>query len=88
MSFLLPCPYCGPRPVDEFACFGEVTRRPKASPSLAELSEYVYFRDNVAGVQREWWQHRAGCAEWFLATRDTRTNEIAEVTVPDTARRA
>jgi sarcosine oxidase delta subunit len=29
-----------------------------------------------------------GCAEWFLATRDTRTNEIAEITVPDTARRA
>ena len=86
MSFLLPCPYCGPRPVDEFACFGEVTTRPKASPSLDELTEYVYFRDNVAGVQQEWWQHRMGCGEWFVARRDTRTNEVAEVTVPDSRR--
>jgi len=86
MSFLLPCPYCGPRPVDEFACFGEVTNRPNGPPTLAELTEYVYFRDNVAGLQREWWQHRAGCAEWFLATRDTRTNAVSDVSVPDAAR--
>ena len=26
MSFLLPCPNCGPRPVDEYAYFGEVTK--------------------------------------------------------------
>ena len=39
----------------------------------------MYFRDNVAGVQREWWQHRAGCGEWFLAERDTRTNEVLDV---------
>jgi heterotetrameric sarcosine oxidase delta subunit len=82
MSFLLSCPYCGPRPVDEFACFGEVTKRPAVSPTLRELTDYVYFRDNVAGVQREWWQHRTGCGEWFLAERDTRTNEVLEVTVP------
>jgi sarcosine oxidase subunit delta len=86
MSFLLPCPYCGPRPVDEFACFGEVTTRPAASPTLRELGDYVYFRDNVAGPQREWWQHRTGCTEWFLATRDTRTNEIVDVSIPDAAR--
>ena len=54
MSFLLACPHCGPRPVDEYAYFGEVTRRPErsenGSPSLRELTDYVYFRDNVAGV--------------------------------------
>ena len=43
----------------------------------------MYFRDNVAGVQREWWQHRTGCGEWFLAERDTRTNEVLEVMLPD-----
>ena len=52
MSFLLACPFCGPRPVDEFTCFGEVTTRPTGSPTLRELTDYVYFRDNVAGVQR------------------------------------
>jgi sarcosine oxidase subunit delta len=88
MSFLLPCPHCGPRPVDEFAYFGEVTHRPTGSPSLRELTNYVYFRDNVAGRQREWWQHRTGCGEWFLAARDTRTNEVLSVTVPESNRSA
>lgn len=87
MSFLLPCPHCGPRPVDEYAYFGEVTTRPTGeSPSLRELADYVYFRDNVAGVQREWWQHRSGCGEWFLAERDTRTNEVLRVFEPEPAR--
>jgi methylglutamate dehydrogenase subunit B len=89
MSFLLPCPYCGPRPVDEYAYFGEVTRRPESTedglPSLRELTDYIYFRDNVAGPQREWWQHRMGCGEWFLAERDTRTNEILGISVPEPA---
>jgi heterotetrameric sarcosine oxidase delta subunit len=72
--------------VDEYAYFGEVTKRPTGSPTLRELTEYVYFRDNVAGVQREWWQHRTGCGEWFLAERDTRTNEVLEVTLPEPQR--
>jgi sarcosine oxidase subunit delta len=80
---ILSCPFCGPRPVDEYAYFGEVTTRPSGAPSLHELTEYVYFRDNVAGVQREWWQHRTGCGEWFLAERDTRTNEVLEVSLPE-----
>ena len=88
MSFLLACPFCGPRPVDEYAYFGEVTKRPDGSPTLRELGEYVYFRDNVAGVQREWWHHRAGCGEWFLAERDTRTNEVVEVILPEPGGRA
>ena len=86
MSFVLPCPHCGPRPVDEFAYSGEVTRRPKASPTLRELTDYVYFRDNPAGRLREWWQHRLGCGEWFLAERDTRTNEVISVSVPEPQR--
>jgi heterotetrameric sarcosine oxidase delta subunit len=83
MSFLLPCPNCGPRDVNEFAYAGEVTSRPKESPSLRELTSYVYFRRNVAGVQREWWFHRYGCELWFLAERDTRTNEVLRVELPD-----
>jgi heterotetrameric sarcosine oxidase delta subunit len=88
MSFLLQCPFCGARPVDEFAFFGEVTRRPTGTPSLRDLTEYVYFRDNVAGVQREWWRHRDGCGGWFLAERDTRTNEVLSVSLPEPQRRA
>jgi sarcosine oxidase subunit delta len=69
--------------VNEFRFQGEVTRRPGPSPTLAELTEYVYFRDNVAGVQREWWYHRIGCGLWFLAERDTRTNEVLKTQLPD-----
>lgn len=82
MSFLVPCPNCGPRDVNEFACAGEVTSRPKQPPTLAELMAYVHFRRNVAGVQREWWYHRFGCQAWFLAERDTRTNEVLKVELP------
>jgi heterotetrameric sarcosine oxidase delta subunit len=88
MSFLLSCPNCGPRDVNEFACAGEVTSRPKGPPDLRGLTDYVYFRRNVAGVQREWWYHRFGCEIWFLAERDTRTNEVlkTELPAPSTAK--
>jgi methylglutamate dehydrogenase subunit B len=76
VSFLLPCPSCGPRDVNEFAYGGEVTERPRGSPSLRELTAYLYLRRNVAGVQREWWCHRLGCQAWFQVERDTRTNEV------------
>jgi len=81
MSFLLPCPNCGPRDVNEFVYAGEVAVRPRSeqpsqTPSLKELTSYVYFRRNVAGIQREWWFHRFGCELWFQAERDTRTNEV------------
>ena len=87
VSFLLPCPHCGPRDVNEFRYQGEVTRRPPPEPTLRELTDYVYFRDNVAGVQREWWYHRVGCGIWFLAERDTRTNEVLRTEIPPPRRR-
>jgi heterotetrameric sarcosine oxidase delta subunit len=43
---------------------------------VRELNAYNYFRHNTAGVQREWWFHRSGCRVWFIAERDTRTNEV------------
>ena len=82
MSFLLTCPNCGTREVTDFAFGGEVTSRPREAPTLRELSEYNYFRRNVAGVQREWWYHRSGCRTWFQADRDTRTNEVLRTWVP------
>ncbi len=43
---------------------------------MRELNDYLYFRDNAWGVQREWWFCRV-CEEWFLAERHTYTNEVA-----------
>jgi heterotetrameric sarcosine oxidase delta subunit len=76
VSFLLTCPNCGVREVTDFGFGGEISARPKAEPSFRELNTYNYFRRNVAGVQREWWFHRSGCRAWFIAERDTRTNEV------------
>jgi len=72
--------------VNEFTCAGEVTVRPQGSPSLRELATYIYFRRNVAGVQREWWFHRLGCEVWFQAERDTRTNEVLLTEIVDPGR--
>jgi sarcosine oxidase subunit delta len=86
MSFLLPCPTCGPRPVDEFSWGGELTTRPAPGCDDRELFRTLYMKRNVAGPQQEWWFHSAGCREWFTAERDTRTNEVLGVARP--ARRA
>jgi heterotetrameric sarcosine oxidase delta subunit len=82
VSFLLTCPNCGAREVTDFGFGGEVSPRPSSRPSPRELNAYVYFRRNVAGVQREWWHHRSGCRAWFLAERDTRTNRVHWTALP------
>ncbi len=76
MSFLLPCPQCGPRDVYEFRWGGALSRRPLPDSPRDVWVSYLYLRDNEAGPQREWWYHRTGCRRWFLAVRDTRTNEV------------
>ena len=82
MSFVLPCPNCGPREVTDFGYGGEIAARPKQDPSWRELNAYNYFRKNVAGSQREWWHHRSGCRAWFIAERDTVTNEVFSTALP------
>ena len=82
VSFLLQCPNCGRRPVDEFSYGGEVTVRPRSSEDERTLFRYLYFKDNVAGEQREWWFHSSGCREWFQAERDTRSNSVLQTAPP------
>src|SRR6201989_1059833 len=82
MSYLLTCPNCGVREVNDSASGGEVSSRPKQRPTFRELNTYNYFRRNTAGVQREWWFHRSGCRAWFIAERDTTTNEVLLAELP------
>jgi methylglutamate dehydrogenase subunit B len=82
VSFILTCPNCGARPVDEFAYGGEITSRPSSSEDERALFSYLYFKRNVAGDQREWWFHSSGCREWFLADRDTRDNRVIATALP------
>ena len=78
MSFLLPCPACGTRPVDEFRFGGEFRERPREELEPRAWRGYLYERANLAGPQREWWYHRMGCKQWFIATRDTTSNTVLQ----------
>ncbi len=88
MTFLIPCPNCGPREALEFSFGGESSRRPGPDASGEELAGYLYFRTNAQGPQVEWWLHRDGCSRWFLAVRDTATNEIQATYWPAERERA
>ena len=78
MSFLIRCPNCGERSVTEFRFGGETHPRPGQEDAFRDWAAYLYARKNEAGPQREWWFHRLGCRKWFLAVRDTTTNEVQE----------
>ena len=82
MSFLLPCPLCGPRDVYEFRYGGEVKARPAPDSGDATWAAHLYERANVSGVERAWWFHRTGCRRWFTADRDTRDNRVTASRLP------
>ncbi|MDB5657048.1 MAG: sarcosine oxidase subunit delta [Tardiphaga sp.] len=76
----IPCPYCGPRDTTEFAYHGDATlTRPAAGEAMYQ---YVYLRDNRAGIHQELWYHSAGCHAWLTVTRNLATHDIlaAELT--------
>jgi heterotetrameric sarcosine oxidase delta subunit len=75
----IPCPCCGERDAREFTYFGDASvSRPEASAidTCARFYEYVYLRDNPAGLHRELWYHGSGCHAWLVVCRDTLTHEI------------
>jgi len=74
----IPCPYCGPRGSEEFAFRGDADARRPNGGDADTWHEYVYLRDNVAGVHREYWQHVHGCRAWLMVTRDTRSHEVLD----------
>lgn len=74
----IPCPYCGERWNDEFVVMGDadaLMARP-APENLEAFHAHVYLRDNPAGRHRELWYHQAGCRQWLVVTRDTRSHEV------------
>jgi len=76
------CPYCGDRPIDEFVQLGAADPvRPPADAGLDAFVDYVYLRDNPAGIHRELFQHLAGCRALLAIRRDTRTHDITSVEV-------
>lgn len=73
---IMNCPLNGPRNISEFVWGGEV--RPMPDPAdLGDraFAEWLFLEDNAAGVVREWWCH-APTSFWFIAERNTITDEI------------
>ena len=78
----IKCPYCGERALEEVTYRGDATvKRPESLDASATDAwvDYVYLRDNPAGLHKEHWHHSAGCHAWLEVTRDTRTHEIVDV---------
>lgn len=78
---LIDCPLNGPRNAQEFACAGEVVAEPAADATASDWAGYVFLHDNPAGMVREWWCHLP-TSYWFIAERDTRTDEILRTYPP------
>jgi sarcosine oxidase subunit delta len=76
---IIPCPYCGPRPENEFCYAGEAHIARPADPealSDAAWADFLYMRTNPKGRHAERWRHVHGCGRFFNCIRDTVTDRI------------
>ncbi|MGE5722227.1 MAG: sarcosine oxidase subunit delta [Sphingomonadales bacterium] len=74
----IPCPYCGDRDANEFTFRGSAEAIAPEPERFYTTPDQLYLRDNPAGLLRELWYHGAGCRNWLLVTRDTRTHAIRD----------
>lgn len=80
---ILECPLNGPRPIQEFYFGGEIRPMPDPDSSSDEAwADYVFAREGAPGRKTEWWYHLPS-GTWFLAERDTRTDEILRTYLPE-----
>ncbi len=76
---IIPCPYCGARPENEFRYAGEAHIARPADPealSDAAWADFLYMRTNPKGRHAERWRHVHGCGRFFNCVRDTVTDRI------------
>jgi len=80
---LIDHPLLGPRDAAEFIYLGNASLidRPDWQDENAadKFYEYLYLRDNPAGVIRELWFHEHGDRSWLVVTRNTLTHEITKI---------
>ena len=85
---IMHCPLNGPRNISEFVCFGEVREMPDpAAATDREWTAYLFLENNPAGIVDEWWLH-APTNFWFIARRNTVTDEVLETMTVDQYRSA
>jgi sarcosine oxidase subunit delta len=90
---LIDHPLLGPRDAREFVYLGDAAliERPdwQADDAAGRFYDYLYLRDNPAGLHRELWYHEQGDRSWLVVTRDTVSHEIKKVELArDVARAA
>jgi len=78
---IMNCPLNGPRNVSEFAYGGEVQEMPAPDADVRDWADYVFIENNRSGRVREWWIHLP-TSYWFIAERDTETNEVVATHPP------
>ncbi len=77
------CPLNGPRNITEFVSLGEMKDMPDpATASDRDWTTHLFLEPNTAGVIDEWWLH-APTNFWFVARRNTVTDEIIETMTLD-----
>jgi sarcosine oxidase, subunit delta len=80
---IMTCPLNGPRNISEFVWYGDVKDMPDpATATDAQWTEYLFLENNIAGEVYEWWLH-APSNNWFIARRNTVTEEILETMTYD-----
>lgn len=74
---LLKCPINGVRPLSEFVFGGELRDMPDPNTcSDKEWASYVHNRNGAPGLKKEWWYHGPS-GTWFIAERNTMSDEVA-----------
>ncbi len=77
---LIPCPWCGARPENEFRHAGQAHLQRPPDPSVVSdevWAAYLYNRENPKGRHQERWHHVHGCGRFFNCVRDTVTDRIS-----------
>lgn len=84
----ITCPLCGERDRREFYYKGHALALERPAPDAGEEAwdNYVYLRENPAGVTRDLWHHEGGCGAWVVVTRNTITHEVIETRLASEAR--
>jgi len=79
---LLTCPINGQRPINEFIFGGEFRVMPNPEQCSDKIwADYVHMKKGVPGVKKEWWLHSPS-GTWFIAERNTLTDEVLRTFLP------
>jgi sarcosine oxidase subunit delta len=79
---LIPCPWCGSRPENEFhgGTAASRTRPPADEATDGAWTGYLFTEAGAPGPREERWCHTHGCGQWFLIERDTETGALGKAT--------